>query len=249
VPEEHRQFFTEQVVWLPDCYLASDDCRATTARTPPRRECGLPEDGFVFCSFNNFYKIAPTMFQLWMRLLQATPNSVLWLRQAGPTSITNLRREAERHGVSAQRLVFAPGVVENADHLARQRQADLFLDTLPYNAHTTANDALWSGLPVLTCLGETFAGRVAASLLRAIGLPELVAESLKEYEALALKLAHDPAFLLTIKAKLARQRDVYPLFDTARFTRHIEAAYVTMWERCQRGECPEAFTVAPIDGD
>jgi predicted O-linked N-acetylglucosamine transferase (SPINDLY family) len=244
VREEHRRFFTEQVVWLPDSYFASDDRRAISPRMPTRRECGLPEAGFVFCSFNNSYKITPTMFQLWMRLLQATPNSILWLRQVGPIAMANLRREAERHGVSPQRLVFASRVAENADHLARQRQADLFLDTLPYNAHTTASDALWAGLPVLTCLGETFAGRVAASLLRAIGLPELVAESLKEYEALALKLAHDPALLVAIKAKLGRHREVYPLFDTARFTRHIEAAYVTMWERYQRGMPPEAFTVS-----
>ena len=244
VREEHRRFFTEQVVWLPDSYFASDDRRAISPRMPTRRECGLPEAGFVFCSFNNPYKITPTMFQLWMRLLQATPNSILWLRQVGPIAMANLRREAERHGVSPQRLVFASRVAENADHLARQRQADLFLDTLPYNAHTTASDALWAGLPVLTCLGETFAGRVAASLLRAIGLPELVAESLKEYEALALKLAHDPALLVAIKAKLGRHREVYPLFDTARFTRHIEAAYVTMWERYQRGMPPEAFTVS-----
>ena len=134
-----------------------------------------------------------------------------------------------------------------SDHLARQRQADLFLDTLPYNAHTTASDALWAGLPVLTCLGETFAGRVAASLLKAIGLPELITTSLEDYEALALKLAREPSLLASIKAKLARNRDRYPLFDTARFTRHIEAAYTTMWQRYQNGAVPQAFAVAAID--
>jgi predicted O-linked N-acetylglucosamine transferase (SPINDLY family) len=161
--------------------------------------------------------------------------------------MANLRREAERHGVSSERLIFAPKVAENADHLARQRLADLFLDTLPYNAHTTASDSLWVGLPVLTCLGKTFAGRVAASLLRAVGLPELIATSLQEYEALALKFAHEPTLLTAIKAKLAQHREIYPLFDTGRFTRHIEAAYVTMWERYQRLETPQAFAVDPIN--
>ena len=156
----------------------------------------------------------------------------------------NLGCEAERHGVSALRSVFAPRVAEISDHLARQRQADLFLDTLPYNAHTTASDALWAGLPVLTCLGETFAGRVAASLLRAVGLPELVTTSLEDYEALALRLAREPMLLASIKAKLARNRESYPLFDTARFARHIESAYTTMWERQQRGEPPLGFAVA-----
>jgi predicted O-linked N-acetylglucosamine transferase (SPINDLY family) len=144
-------------------------------------------------------------------------------------------------------LIFAAKVENISDHLARQRQADLFLDTLPYNAHTTASDALWAGLPVLTCLGETFAGRVAASLLKAVGLPELITTSLEDYEALALKLAREPTLLAAIKAKLANNRDTCPLFDTARFTRHIEAAYTTMWERQQRGEPPECFAVKPID--
>ena len=247
VPEEHRPFFTEQVVWLPDSYLVGDDRRAISAHNPTRRECGLPDDGFVFCSFNNSYKIAPKIFELWMRLLRATPKSVLWLSQSDAIAMANLRREAERHSVWSQRLIFAPKLADNADHLARQRQADLFLDTLPYNAHTSANDALWAGLPVLTCLGETFTGRVAASLLRAIGIPELITTSLQEYEALALKLAHEPVFLMAIKARLAQHRETYPLFDTARFTRHIEAAYVTMWERYQRRETPQAFTVTPMN--
>ena len=247
IPEEHRAFYTEQVVWLPDSYLVTDHRRPISPRTPTRRECGLPEDGFVFCSFNNSYKISPKIFQLWMRLLHATPNSVLWLSQADPMMLTNLRREAERCGVSAQRLIFAPKLPENADHLARQRLADLFLDTLPYNAHSTTSDALWAGLPVLTCLGETFAGRVAASLLKAVGLPELITTSLDGYEALALKLAQEPALLGSIKAKLARNRDSFPLFDTARFTRHIEAAYETMWQRYQRGEPPKGFAVKRID--
>ena len=248
VPEEHRPFFTEQVVWLPDSYLVSDDRRAISPHTPTRHECGLPEDAFVFCSFNNSYKITPVIFELWMRVLRATPKSVLWLSQANAIATANLRREVERHGVSPQQLIFAPKVSDNADHLARQCQADLFLDTLPYNAHTTASDALWAGVPVLTCLGETFAGRVAASLLKAIGLPELITTSLADYEELALKLAREPSFLAAIKAKLARNRDTHPLFDTARFTRHIEAAYVTMWERHRRRLRPEFLVIDGMDG-
>jgi protein O-GlcNAc transferase len=247
VPEEHRTLYKEQVVWLPDSYLASDDRRTISAHAPTRHECGLSENGFVFCSFNSAHKITPMVFQVWMRLLRFIPDSVLWLSQADRIAENNLRREAEQCGVSPQRLIFAPKIAENADHLARQRRADLFLDTLPYNAHTTASDALWAGLPVLTCLGETFAGRVAASLLRAVGLPELITTTLDEYEALALKLASDPALLASIKAKLARNRDTYPLFDTARFTRHIEAAYATMWRRYQNGEPSQAFAVEPID--
>ena len=165
VPEEHRAFFTEEVVWLPGSYLVNDNRRRVAEKTPTRAECGLPENALVYCSFNNAYKIAPSVFDIWLRLLRATSGSVLWLSELNPTAQANLRREAERCGINPQRLIFAPKVTDNADHLARQRLADLFLDTLPYNAHTTASDALWAGLPVLTCLGETFAGRVAASLL------------------------------------------------------------------------------------
>jgi protein O-GlcNAc transferase len=243
IPEQHRAFFTEEVIWLPGSYLVNDNQRRVAEQTPTRAACGLPENAFVYCSFNNAFKIAPSIFAIWLRLLRATSGSVLWLSELNATARANLRREAERCGINPQRLIFAPKVADNADHLARQRLADLFLDTLPYNAHTTASDALWAGLPVLTCLGETFAGRVAASLLRAIGLPELITTSLDEYEALALKLANDPALLATIKSKLAQNRETCPLFNTARFTRHIEAAYITMWERYQRGEPPAAFAV------
>jgi predicted O-linked N-acetylglucosamine transferase (SPINDLY family) len=157
-----------------------------------------------------------------------------------------LGKEAERRGVSSKRIIFAPRLPEMSDHLARQRQADLFLDTLPYNAHTTASDALWAGLPVVTCLGDTFAGRVAASLLNAVGVPELITTSLEDYASLALKLAHEPSLLAAIKGKLARNREVHPRFDTARFTRHLEAAYTTMWQRYQRGEPPAAIAVESI---
>jgi predicted O-linked N-acetylglucosamine transferase (SPINDLY family) len=174
---------------------------------------------------------------------------VLWLARHNAAAAENLRREAERSGVSAERLVFASWVPSMAEHLARHRQADLFLDTLPYNAHATTSDALWAGLPVLTCLGSTFAGRVAASQLKSAGLPELVATSLEDYEALALKIAHDPALHASLKARLARNRLTGPLFDVARFTRHLEAAYATMWERWQRGEPPASFAVSPLPPD
>jgi predicted O-linked N-acetylglucosamine transferase (SPINDLY family) len=205
----------------------------------------LPGRGFVFCSFNNTYKFTPAIFDIWMRLLGQVDGSVLWLQQVDATATTNLRREASRRGIDAARLVFAPRVPRLEDHLARYRHADLFLDTLPYNAQTTASDALWAGLPVLTCLGTTFVGRVAASLLHAIGLPEMITQSLDEYERLALQLATDPERLAGIKLKLARNRRTCPLFDTDRFRRHIEAAYTTMWERHQRDEPPKSFAVAP----
>jgi protein O-GlcNAc transferase len=242
IPKEHFRFYSERVVWLPDSYQANDGKNFISERVPSRSECGLPETGFVFCCFNNTYKINPQIFDVWMRLLTATANSVLWLLGTNSTAAENLRREAERRGIRADRLIFAPRIAV-ADHLARHRQADLFLDTLPYNAHTTASDALRAGLPLVTCLGETFAGRVAASVLHAIGLPELITTSLDEYEALALRLAHDPGLLAAITSKLAQNRNTYPLFDTPRFTRHIGSAYATMWRRFQNGEPAAAFAV------
>ena len=245
IPEDQREYYTEKVVWLPDSYQVNDRQRCICERTPTRRECGLPETAFVFCCFNNPFKIMPDVFDIWMRLLQATEGSVLWLIEENSTASRNLRREAEKRGVVSERLIFAPKMALS-DHLARHRQADLFLDTLPCNAHTTASDALWAGLPVLTCLGPTFAGRVAGSLLKAVGLAELITTSLKDYEELALKLADDPSLLASLKDKLARNRNTYPLFNTERFTRHIEAAYTMMWERHQRGETPQALTASPI---
>src|ERR1700683_852465 len=184
------------------------------------------------------------MFDIWMRLLRGKEDSVLWLLEGSPLASANLRAAAAGLGVSPQRLIFAPKV-SVADHLARQRQADLFLDTLPCNAHTTASDALWVGLPILTCLGATFAGRVAGSLLKAMGLDELVAPSLRDNEGLALKLAQDQAYLAAIKDKLARNRDTSILFDTKRATRHIESAYLTMVDILRRGESPRSFAVEP----
>jgi protein O-GlcNAc transferase len=243
VPEADRIHYGEKVVYLPDSYQCNDSKRQIAERTPTRAEAVLPETGFVFCSFNNSYKILPEMFALWMRLLHAVNGSVLWLLEDNQAASRNLRREAEARGISAERLCFAPRA-QPSDHLARHRLADLFLDTLPYNAHTTASDALWAGLPVLTTMGTTFAGRVAGSLLHAVGLPELVTSSLADYEALALKLVRDRRALLALRAKLARNLGTHPLFDTARFTRALEAAYTTMRQRSARGQAPRSFAVS-----
>ena len=244
IPRDQIGCYAEQVVWLPDCYLAGDHKRLISDRTPTRRQCGLPEAGFVFCSFNNAYKITPKMFAVWMRLLNSVPGSVLWLKKHNAAAQRNLRREAQSRGVDPQRLVFAPFVPVIGEHLARYRHADLFLDTLPYNAHTTASDALCAGVPVLTCLGGTFAGRVAASLLAATGLDELIASSLEEYEHVAFKLARNPSHLESLKTRLANDGD-FPLSNTKRFARHIEAAYETMVDIQRRGESPRSFSVEP----
>ena len=245
VPRGQQGSYTEKVVYLPDSYMVNDSGRRIAERTPTRNEAGLPERGFVFCSFNNHYKITRQLFDIWMSLLRQVDRSVLWLVAGTATMRQNLWREAAARGIDPQRLVFAPRIAPE-DHLARHRLADLFLDTIPCNAHTTASDALWAGLPVLTCVGTTFAGRVAASLLRAIGLPGLVTGSLGEYEALAVRLAGDAAALGEIRQDLARHRTVGPLFDTDRFRRHIESAYVEMWQRRQRDEPRSSFAVAPI---
>jgi predicted O-linked N-acetylglucosamine transferase (SPINDLY family) len=245
VPEDQKKFYTEQVVHLPDTYQPNDRQRPLGQHTPTRREVGLPASGFVFCCFNNAYKITPAMFAVWMRLLQQVEGSVLWLLADTASATKNLQREAEARGINPARLVFAPRVAP-ADHLARLRLAELQLDTLPYNAHTTASESLWVGLPLITCLGDAFAGRVAASLLRAAGLPELIADNLNDYESLALKLAQEPQLLRAIRSKLEATRMVCPLFDTDRFRRHLESAYVTIWQRHQRGEPPEGFAVPPL---
>jgi len=244
VPREHQRFYTEKVVYLPDSYLVNDSRRHIAERTPTRMEVGLPERGFVFCAFNNHYKITPRIFDLWMRLLRQVEGSVLWLLEGNATAQRNLRREAAARDIDPDRLILAPRIAPE-DHLARHRLADLFLDTLPYNAHTTACDALWAGLPVLTSIGTAFPGRVAASLLRAIGLPQLITYSLEEYESRTLGLARDPVQLHEIRQSLARHRTDRPLFDTNRFRRHIEAAYIEMWERHQRGKPPAAFAAMP----
>jgi predicted O-linked N-acetylglucosamine transferase (SPINDLY family) len=243
IPEDHAHCYAEKIVWLPDSYQVNDHRRAIAEAAPARADFGLPDGGFVFCCFNDNYKITPSVFSAWMRILQAVDDSVLWLFEDNPTAAGNLRREAAARGIAPQRLVFARRL-PNAAHLARHRCADLFLDTLPYGAHTTASDALWAGLPVLTCLGETFAGRVGASLLNAIELPELVTATPDAYEQLAIELAKNPARLAALKAKLARNRLATPLFDTARFTRNIEAAYTAMMERHRAGLSPDHIQLA-----
>ena len=219
LPHGQQAFFSERIVHLPDCYQVNDSTRAI-ASTPARAQAGLPQAGFVFCCFNAHWKLTTQMFDIWMRLLAQLPGSVLWLMD-GPGA-ENLRAAAAASGIDPARLVFAP-ILPTDEHLARHRLADLFLDTLPYNAHTTGSDALWAGLPVLTCKGRSFAGRVGASLLDAVGLPEMVTESLEDYEALALKLARDGALLKAIHQRLKDNLQSAPLFDTARFRRGLEA--------------------------
>lgn len=245
IPEGERGAYTEKVVYLPDCYQVNDSTRAIGAGQTDRAALGLPPHGFVFCCFNNSYKIRPAVFAVWMRLLAAVPDSVLWLLADNAGATRNLRDAAASSGIEPRRLVFAARA-PHGEHLARQRMADLFLDTAPYNAHTTASDALWAGLPVLTIDGATFAGRVAGSLLRAIGLPELVCRSLEEYERLALRLARDPVLLGNYRSRLHGNRDIFPLFDTDRFRRHIESAYRTMWHRQENALPPAAFEVTEI---
>ncbi|MBI5919136.1 MAG: tetratricopeptide repeat protein [Nitrosomonadales bacterium] len=247
IPEEQRQFYDEKVAYLPDAYLPTAISVKISDRTPTRAECGLPEQGVVFCSFNHDYKISPPVFDIWMRLLSQVSGSVLWLMSRSEVSQRNLRNEAKLRGVDPNRLVFAGRVPQVEDHLARYRQADLFLDTHPYNAHTTAADALMAGLPVVTYMGHSFPSRVAGSLLHSVGMPELVTHTLADYEALALKLATTPALLQEIKTRLRTNREGQPLFDMERMCRHIEAACVQMWQRYQEGELPSHFTVMPLD--
>jgi len=242
IPEGDRRFYSEQVVYLPDTYQANDSKRRIAAHTPTRAGVGLPDDAFVFCCFNNNYKITPEMFAIWMRLLGQVDGSVLWLFEDNAAASANLRRYAQAQGIAPERLIFA-GRTTPPEHLARQRLADLFLDTSPYTAHTTCSDALWVGLPVVTFLGPTFAARVAGSVLTAAGLPELVTASPAEYEDLALHLARDKSALAQLKAKLAANRDSCALFDTARFTRNIERAFARMVERHRAGLAPQSFAV------
>lgn len=244
IAQDHQQYYSEKIVYLPDTYQVNDSKKRISERQFTRAELGLADSVFVFCCFNNNYKLTPDLFDVWMLLLGSVDDSVLWLLGGSEAAINNLRSEAMRRGVSSDRLVFAPRMGLD-EHLARHRQADLFLDTFYYNAHTTASDALWSGLPVLTCLGGTFAGRVAASLLNAIGLPELITGSREEYTSRAIELATRPELLSAIRRKLAAHRETRPLFDTARFTRHLEAAYTEMYRRCRSGLMPESIQVVP----
>ena len=242
LPMDQQRLYDEKIIHLPDSYQANDDRRVIAPDTSSRAEAGLPAVGFVYCGFNNAYNITPEIFASWMRILAAVPGSVLWLLTNDSDSIARLRGVAEVQGIDPARLVFGPSL-PSARHLARHRLADLFLDTLPYNAHTTASDALWAGLPVLTQMGHAFAGRVAASLLHAVGLPEMITRDAAAYEALAIAIGRDPARAAALKAKLAAAIPTAPLFNTPRFTRHLEGAYRMMWQRHAAGLAPEGFAV------
>jgi protein O-GlcNAc transferase len=242
IPEASQEFYAEKIVYLPDSYQVNDRRRRIAERTPTRAEAGLPDEGFVFCCFNNNWKVTSHVFDVWMRVLASVPDSVLWLLEDNPSAAQNLRLAAASRGIRPERLIFAPRV-QTEMHLARHRLAGLFLDTLLCNAHTTASDALSMGLPVLTCAGRTFAARVAASVVSAAGLAELVTGSLEEYATLAVELAQSPGRLGELRATLTSNREALPLFDTPRFCRHLEAAYRRMWLIHQQGRAPEAFGV------
>jgi predicted O-linked N-acetylglucosamine transferase (SPINDLY family) len=221
IPTKQRVFYTEHVIYLPHTYQPNDEARAIADRATTRSEFCLPEDVFVFCCFNNTYKISQSEFDIWMNLLRKIDKSVFWLLKSNKWAELNLRKEAELRGIDPRRLVFAEHLPA-AEHLARHKHADLFVDTFNYNAHTTASDALWSGLPVVTMQGKQFAARVAASLLKSVGLPELITETKEDYENLIFQLATEPKRLAEIKEKLARNRLKEPLFDTKRYTRNFE---------------------------
>ena len=238
IPPETQSCYSEKVVYLPNSYQVNDRKRTISDRQFTRRELELPENGFVFCCFNNSLKILPSTFASWMRILKGVEDSVLWLFQDNPGVADNLKREALKYGIDPMRLVFAKRM-PLPEHLARHSKADLFIDTLPYNAHTTTSDALWAGLPILTIIGQSFAGRVASSLLNAIGLSELIVNTQEEYEAMAIELAANPKKLAGIKLKLANNRLTTPLFDTPLFAKNLETAYIKMYERCQADLKPD----------
>jgi protein O-GlcNAc transferase len=252
IPAGSEGYYRERIIYLPHSYLPHSylpqGSRPLIAeRAFKREEFGLPERGIVFCCFNNNYKISPGIFAGWMRILKRVEGSVLWLAASNTSAVRNLRAAAERADVHGGRLIFAERVPSQAEHLARHRLADLFLDTLPYNAHATASDALWAGLPVLTCLGESFAGRVAGSLLKALGLPELICASQEQYEELAVALAASPGRLAELRRRVAACRLTAPFFDMRSYAQHLEAAYERIYERYQSG-LPAEHILAPSVG-
>ena len=243
IPEQYQQFYAEKVVTLPDTYMVDDSKRISSSRVFTRNECGLPENTFVFCCFNNDYKFNPKILNAWSRILLEVEKSVFWISENNQRFKVNLITEFERRGVDASRIIFAQRVELMADHLARYALADIFLDTHPYNAHTTAVDALKVGVPVLTLMGQSFASRVAGSLLNAIDLPELIANTQEEYEALAIELAKHPQKLADIKLKLVNNRLTTPLFNTPLFTKNLEAAYIKIFERYQDDLQPDHISI------
>ena len=243
LPENHKLFYTEKVVHLPNTYMVDDSSRVASERLFTKTQCKLPEDKFIFCCFNNFYKFNPILLDSWSRIFLEVNNSVLWISESNPYFQAGLISEFKQRGVNSSRIVFAPREELMGDHLARYRLADLFLDTFPYNAHTTALDSLKMSLPILTRIGQSFPSRVAASLLHAIGMPELITNTQQEYEELAIELATNPEKLNAIKEKLAVNRSSMPLFDTPLFTKHLETAYLKMYERYQAGLEPDHFAI------
>jgi predicted O-linked N-acetylglucosamine transferase (SPINDLY family) len=233
VPEQYQDGMIEKIIYMPDSYQVNDRGREISLLVKSRKELGLPESGFVFCCFNNNYKITPAVLDGWVKILKSVDSSVLWLYEDNPYAAVNLKKEAQARGLDVKRLIFS-GRVDSADHLARYKNADLFLDTNPCNAHTTASDALWAGLPVLTIAGESFGARVAASLNNAIGLSDLTVKTQEEYEVLAIKLGNNPNLLQEIKARLESNIFNSPLFDTPLFTKNLEAAYLEASERYQK---------------
>lgn len=246
VPDPCTAHLTEKLVMLPECFQINDGRQAISSRGVTRSENKLPDTGFVFGCFNKGSKIEPVMFDVWMRILHQVPDSVLWLSATNPAIPRNLRREAAARGIAGERLVFTERVDSKADHLERHRLADLFLDTRLYNGHVTTSDALWAGVPTLTCPQQSFASRVAASQLQAVGLPELITDSLHDYERRAVELAHDPQALALLRARLEENRLSYPLFDTARFTRHLEQAYRMMWDVYRAGDPPRNLYIPAL---
>jgi len=247
IPSGKYDCYAEKVVVLPDSYQPNDNTKRIAEALTTREEVGLPPDGFVFACFNNTFKMTPDVFDVWMRLLRSVPGSVLWLFQGNADARRAIEAEARQRGVEPERFVWAPRMPQLAEHLARHAHADLFLDTFHFNAHTTASDALWSGLPVLTLAGATFASRVGASLLGAVGLPELVTHSVDEYEALALSLATSPQRLAELRGRLQANRKIMPLFDSALYARRMEAAYEAMWDRHRRGLAPDHIRIGDAD--
>jgi len=238
VPETHKQYLSEKPIYLPHCYQPNDDQRSIPETTTTRADFGLPDNGFVFCSFNNTYKTSPREFDIWMRLLKRVDRSVLWLFKGNDYAGENLRKEAQKRGVDPDRLIFAERLSQS-EHLARHKHGDLLLDTFNVNAHTTASDALWAGLPLVTLPGEQFAARVAASILSAANLPELIAKDEADYEAIALDLALHPEKIMALKQKLQEQIKTCPLFDTVTYTRDIEAAFEAAYDRYLKGLEPD----------
>tara|TARA_B110000003_G_C16514169_1_gene482393 strand:+ start:1 stop:984 length:984 start_codon:yes stop_codon:yes gene_type:complete len=243
IPKEKQKFYTEKIAYLPDSFMVNDTKNKKSKIEFSRLDAGLPEKGFVFSCFNHHYKITPSVYSSWMKILSQVDKSILWLADGNKTGVYNLEKEAEKYGISKNRIIFAPRLELREDHLNRIKLSDLFLDTLPYNAHATTSDALQVGLPVLTQIGESFASRVAASLINSVGLPELIVNSREHYEQLAIELATNQEKFKKIKKKLDKNLTASPLYDTPLYTKQLESAYIEMYENHQKGLKPEHIYV------